>query len=553
VAFAGKSGTGRSKISSAAHEQIEPDKLARQLEEYFAVHPAAAVLEEGRILFDMRTARYSITDSHGRCLLQLWSEERNLMRTVVGMENRAQSLRILTRKMGAPKPQTLEIVASSDRRTPTTREAARRNYQHLLERALTRTFLGYKVDGLRNAMDLENSFGPAYVRGHLLKGTSAEAVIGVGQEESGAIIDGILTLGILWLDYCRQHADTRRHFNGLKVIVPHGAFRTTSERMAWLNHAAANFELYTLDERSEELTPVDFRDTGNTTARLVQSFSVQTAVERCQTEIDQIFALLPPGSRERTEIQAKSSSEVALALHGLEFARIRRGFAANSFTQQNEITFGAGPHETPLNEETTPLARELFARLFASRHPNGDRKDPLFRIQSERWLESRLRHALPELLPGLRGELIYSQVPALSSNDRGMLDILTIDRNGRLVVMELKANEDLHLPMQSLDYWIRVRALNADRPTGTDGKTLSAFERNNYFDGAPVSPLPPRLLLAAPALRIHPANEPVLRYLSPEIEWELIALNEHWRQDLSIVFRKRSDSASTQNAARSAY
>lgn len=30
-----------------------------------------------------------------------------------------------------------------------------------------------------------------------------------------------------------------------------------------------------------------------------------------------------------------------------------------------------------------------------------------------------------ELLPTLRGDLIYSQVPALSSSDRGMLDLLT--------------------------------------------------------------------------------------------------------------------------------
>ncbi len=69
---------------------------------------------------------------------------------------------------------------------------------------------------------------------------------------------------------------------------------------------------------------------------------------------------------------------------------------------------------------------------------------------------------------------------------------------------------------------------------------LSAFERNGYFPGAEVSPHPPRLILAAPALRIHPANEPVLRYLSPEIEWELVALAEHWRRELKIVFRKRS-------------
>jgi len=69
---------------------------------------------------------------------------------------------------------------------------------------------------------------------------------------------------------------------------------------------------------------------------------------------------------------------------------------------------------------------------------------------------------------------------------------------------------------------------------------LSAFERHGYFAGAEVSPDAPRLLLAAPSLRIHPANEPVLRYFSPQIEWELIGLNEHWRQELKVVFRKHS-------------
>ncbi|HVO68457.1 MAG TPA: hypothetical protein VMT24_00340, partial [Aggregatilineaceae bacterium] len=176
------------------------------------------------------------------------------------------------------------------------------------------------------------------------------------------------------------------------------------------------------------------------------------------------------------------------------------------------------------------------------RHPGGSHTDALFRLQPERWLEARLRAGIGDLLPGLRGDMLYSQVPALSSSDRGMLDLLTLDRNGRLAVIELKADEDLHLPMQALDYWIRVRALNDDRhpAPGAGGRALSAFERHGYFAGAEVSPLPPRLLLAAPALRIHPANEPVLRYFSPQIEWELIALNEHWRQELKVVFRKHS-------------
>lgn len=519
-------------------------QLAKIIEEYLAQHPEAALLEDGRVLFDMRTARYALNDEHGRCLLQLWSEERNLVRTVVEIEERAQCLRLMTRRMGAAKPQALELVPSSDRRTPTARDAARRTYQRLLERALARTFIGIKVDGLRSAMDLEHSFGPAYVRGRLLRGTAADAVIGVGEAESAATADGVLTLGVLWLDYCRQHGETRRHFGGLKVVVPAGAWRTTAERMTWMNHAAANFELYMLDERSEELTPVDFRDTGNLDARLVHAFSAGAAIERCRAGIDRLMSLVPEGARERIELRARSATEVALTLHGLDFARVRHGVAAHSFAREDELTFGAGPNETPLSEENEPLCRELLGRLFRSRHADGAHTDALFRLQPERWLESRLRNNISELLPNLRGDLFYSQVPALSTGDRGMLDLLTLDRAGRLAVIEIKADEDLHLPLQALDYWIRVRTLNDDRqPAVGAGEAKSAFERQGYFDGAEVSPLAPRLLLAAPALRIHPANETVLRYFSPQVDWELIALSEHWRRELKVVFRKRHEPA----------
>ena len=527
---------------AASAEAATPEQLAQAIEIYLAEHPAAALLEDGRVLFDMRSARYAVSEQHGRCLLQLWSEERNLIRTVVGVQERAQCLRLATRRMGAAKPQTLELVPTSDRRTPTAREAARRNYQRLLERVLTRHFIGSKVDGLRSAMDLEHSFGPAYVRGRLLRGTAADAVIGVGEAESASMVDGVLTLGILWLNHCRLHGDVRRHVGGLKVILPAEAWRTTAERMAWLNHGAADFQLYTLDERSEELTAVDFRDTGNLDSRLVHAFSAEAAIERCRAGIDQLFSLVPPSAKERVELRASSASDVGLLLHGLEFARVRQGFAANTFSREDEISFGAGANETPLTKENEQLCRDLFSRLFLSRHGDGAHTDPLYRMQPERWLEARLRAEIVELLPGLRGDLMYSQVPALSTGDRGLLDLLTLDRTGRLTVIELKADEDLHLPLQALDYWIRVRALNDDRQpvAGNEGgRSLSAFERQGYFAGAEVSPQAPRLLLAAPALRIHPANEPVLRYFSPQVEWELIALTEHWRRELKVVFRKR--------------
>ena len=50
---------------------------------------------------------------------------------------------------------------------------------------------------------------------------------------------------------------------------------------------------------------------------------------------------------------------------------------------------------------------------------------------------------------------------------------------------------------------------------------------------------PPLLYFIAPALRIHPATETVLGYLSREIEWNLIAVGEEWRRSLDVIWRKR--------------
>ncbi|WP_263356318.1 hypothetical protein [Acidicapsa ligni] len=528
---------------SSEGEPASATALVAAIEAYLADHAAAAVLEDGRVLFDLRYARYSVAEAHGRCVLQFWSEERNVVRSVISSQRRAGSLRLLTRRMGAPKPVALELVPSSDRRTPTARDAARRQYMRLLERVLLRNFPEWKPDGFRSATDLEHSFGPAYVRGVLVRGTMAtmaEAVVGIGVSESSAMVDGVLTPGLLWLDHCREHsvgkAGRGRHFGGLRIIVPAGAWRTTAERMVWLNHGVASFQLFTLDERSEELVAIDFRDVGNMDSRLVHAFDAQAAIERAQAGVARVLKLIPEAAHARIELRACAAAEVGMLLHGLEFARIRQN-AARSFAREDEIVFGAGANETVLDDGSEMLCRKLLEQLFDSRHSEGVHTNSLFRMQPERWLESRMRMSIAELLPALRGEFLYSQVPAITTGERGMLDLLTIDRNGRLTIIEVKADEDMQLPLQGLDYWIRVRALNADRAI-VGNREVSAFERQGYFAGAELANRSPKLLLVAPALRIHPSNEIVLRYLSHEVDWELIAVSEHWRRELKVVFRK---------------
>ncbi len=514
------------------------EQIAAAIEEFLAAHEGAVALEDGKVLFDMRAAKYRLATEHGRCSLHLWSEERNVVRRVSAATVRNGSLRLSTHRFGQAKAQTLELVVDRDRRTPSTREATRVKYLRVLERVLLRSFPEFKAEAFRTAMDLEKSFGPAYARGSLVKGSQAWGVIGVNEEETQATVDGILTLGILWLQHCRESGDGRRVYQGLKLIVPRGMAVLTLSRMAWLNEKVARWELWELDEKTEELEQRDAADHGNLTTRLMHAPNERAAEERFAEAKAQVMAVVPETMREVVEQRIRGGSEMAFLLHGLEFARVRMGYAGNSFNRAQEITFGAGAKETSLTEENEAELRALVGRLFERRAAGGDKRDPLYRMQPERWLESMLRRDVEPIDAHLDSAHVYTQVPAFAAADRGMLDLLGVTDDGRLAVIELKADEDLHLALQGLDYWVRVRwhhLQNADHVTG-----LGEFQRHGYFGGLRLSGEAPRLYLVAPALRVHPATEVVLRYLSPRVEWILVALDERWRVKVKAVWRKRS-------------
>jgi hypothetical protein len=42
-------------------------------------------------------------------------------------------------------------------------------------------------------------------------------------------------------------------------------------------------------------------------------------------------------------------------------------------------------------------------------------------------------------------------------------------------------------------------------------------------------------------LHVHPQTDVLLRYLSPEIHWEFVGIDEHWREGVKVVFRKRPE------------
>jgi hypothetical protein len=504
---------------------MTPDLLARSLQEFLASSRSAVVIEDGQVLFDLESAHYSVSCERDRCLLHLWSEERNLVRQVMDADTKDAVLTLTVRRFAQARPIKMEICRDRDRRTPSAQKAARSLYARLLERVLHRTNPDWALDKARltTTMDLERSFSPVYARGLLRKGRSAFAVLGVSANETQGAVDASLTFGLLWMHACREREAGRCLVEGLRLYVPPKSSATLQIRVAHLDQNAAKFQLFELDERDESVQRIDYSDHGNINTRLVRCPDSSQVCSRLAKAVSKVLALAP-----QAEVSVLSPTEIVFRLHGLEFARVRAFNTPGSFKVEEEIIFGPPGYETRLSEETEPAFAGFVATVVQARSTQGDRRDPLWRMYPERWLESLVFKNVTAVDPRLDPAYVYSQVPAFSASDRAMIDVLTCTRDARLAVLELKADEDIHLPLQGLDYWARV--------LWHQGR--GEFQQHGYFAGLQLSPRPPLLVLVAPSLRVHPTVDTILRYFSPSIEWMLVGVDERWREGVQVIYRK---------------
>jgi hypothetical protein len=503
---------------------VSPQALTQTVQDFLCEASGAVVLENGAFAFDLAQSKYSISGEYNRCLLHLWSPERNAVRRVLEAEVKNGTLHLAVQRLGQARASKLEICRERDRRSPSARRVTRAAYEQKLRRTLDRHFPEFKVVRLTSAVDLEKSFGPVYARGLIRRARSAFAFLGVNAHETQASIDAALTFGILWLDVCRQAQPANVLVEGLKLFVPHGTSALVRERMANLNHNAAKWSLLEFDERHDALIEIDCSDRGNVDTRLVHAFDDAAARERFKDSIAQVQEVLPS-----CEVSVLSAAEVVFRWRGLEFARARLGTLPGSFCSTEEIVFGVGSEERVLERSNLVRFTELAHCLRDVRHPYGPRHHPLWRLRPERWLESLVVGDVRVLDEKLESITRYSQLPAFSASDRAMIDILATSQSGRLAIVELKADEDIHLPLQGLDYWSRVEWHH----------NRGEFPRFGYFEGRQLSPEKPLLFLVAPALHVHPATDTLLRYLSPEIEWEFVGIDERWREGVKVIFRKR--------------
>ena len=486
------------------------EEIRAVIEDFLQRSRQPALLEPGEELLPVGSENFDVAMRGSRLTLQAWDATHNLTRHVTGVEEVAAGKLELTVERFARREGRVFLLDLARRSGA---EMGKRSGRLVLRERfrlfLRRQFPEWTLAELSAEPNLEHSLSPAFPRAFLRHGQRGWAAIACPPEGDAA---AMLSFGLIWLAYLRER-QRRVTVEGLALYAPAGEERVAALRLLCLDPAAARYELFRYTGQ-DYITAVDSRDYGN----------LDTRLEPCRRpELD-----LAGGWAERwrsilelpgVERVARHDGRVSLRVRGIEFARIEGG----------ELRFGMGEQRVAGPQHAREIERLVEELERARSTASGGGAHPLYRQAPEAWLESQARTHIETLDATLLPEPIYGQVPAFAAGDRGIMDLLAVDRDGRLAVIELKASADLHLPLQALDYWMRVK-WHLDR---------GEFTSFGYFPGAALRRDPPRLLLVAPSLEFHPTTETILSFFAPAIEVERIGLAVEWRKGLEIMFRLR--------------
>ncbi len=470
------------------------------------------VRENGQRLAALDSFEYEVREQASRIVLHLWSDQRTLARRVLRIvELEPGQIALEVERFGRAKPDRLEIVAAGPLSAARlTREKFRERFADLLDEQ----FPDDEIEFLSTAPDLEHSLSGSYTRGVLRTRGGRWALLAASPSESNSTIDAMLTFGLLWLRHTRECSNGAAII-GLRLFLPRGAAKLVAHRVRALQ-TSTPIEMYEIDPTSGRARRVARQDFGNVSTSFTPRREAEATLLLARAGLEPIIQLAPGAIAVHV---VPGTSDVALRFRGAQFAEWREGTIFFGLSEQRRVL------TRERQDELERLVRELEIRRHAAAK---DTTDPLYRMQAERWLETRVAAGLARIDARLDPRFLYTQVPAFAAGDRGVIDLLGVTREGRLAILELKADEDIHLVLQAADYWLRVRAhqLHDD------------FRSYGYFPGVDLRPDPPLLFLIAPAIRFHPATGALLQSLSAEIEVARVGLAENWRSGIRVVLRQ---------------
>jgi hypothetical protein len=409
----------------------------------------------------------------------------------------------------------------------------RNSYAQMLADLLTSSYPDMRLQRATTGADRARSVPGRFARLLLRLHDELILAVGVSDAESQADVDRIVAAGLVWL--AGFNGERLAGFNGeplhqakrLWFCVPRGRSNTVIERLTLIDisHLGASVECFEVDEKGEELIAVR----PSTQDELLNSHPREVRwpgdAEKYDGWGERIVHLAP----HLIEVRRRPAHDgLGFSINGLEFARVVGG-------EEREVMFGvAGAHpgdwSTPLTESNFDDLGNLVREIIRYRSIDSpDRRHMFYRLREESWLESVLRRDICSLDASLDDRFVYSQIPAWRADERSVIDLLTINHERRLVVIEIKTAEDSQLPLQGLDYWLRVE----------QARLRGEFDKRGMFAGSELADRSPLLYLIAPRLRFHRTFATVARCLSSQIEAYQVGVNSNWRAGVRVHSMER--------------
>ena len=510
-----------------ARGKSDPQAAYAAIHAFLKASGQPVLLEAGDDPLPITADNFSLTP-HGSILtIQCWSATKNLVRRVRGVHGeRRGRLELDIERFGALTG-TLTLIDLAD---PSNRDADRRGarlkYRERFRNSLQRQFPGYRIVELSTEQDLQHTLSPSFPRALLRRGTAGIAAIGASEE--ALTPDDALSFGLIWLDHLRRHetsVSSKQRIGTLAIFMPAGAEAATCHRVQWLDASAANYLVFAHQGGDE--SQVDPREYSNFNTGLATAIGpLHGASLNTIQWVNRLTAIDGVERRDRPD------GSVSLAVRGWEFARV----------SGDDLLFGLERKHAAGSEAHIEEAARVAGEIARMRNPAAiDRGNPMYLRHPEAWLESQVRAGIETVDAMLYRQPVYGQVPQFAGGDRGVIDLLAVDRDGRLAVIEIKAEQDIHLPLQALDYWMRVRwHLNR-----------GDFASKGYFPGIRLAEAEPRLLLVAPAVEFHPSNETIIKYFAKGVPVERVGVGLEWRRELRVMFRFPTQPWPSPSSARS--
>lgn len=412
----------------------------------------------------------------------------------------------------------------------------RRSYGSVLAQLIAGHFVGAKIERVNTGGQRTRSLPVQYARLVIQLHNETVLVIGANDGEAQAEADGVLAAGLIWLAGFNEKREGRKRAKRLWLCLPQARAQITSERLTLIDaaHLGAQIECFEVDETQSALSALR----PFTQSELINSHERELrwppTVSKQSAWHDRIVSLAPDLIEVRRDDWRDQES---YAINGLEFARVvqvatiqRASFGVSAAGHSDHKRQAPLPPPRKLTDAGFDELANLVRAIAAQRCARPvDRQHPFYRLRSEAWLESLLRRNISALDAALDPRFIYSQIPAWKADDRSVIDLLAVNDEGRLVVIEIKAAEDRNLPLQGLDYWLRVE----------QARVRGEFERRGLFPGIRLSDQSPLLYLVAPRLRFHRTFSTIARCIAAEVSVYQFGLNANWRTGVCVHTKER--------------